>query len=145
MQKHCFKFVIITQRNLIIGGYNWRSKLIVGAANVICSEATWLPLIKIAFSCFNQLVFIIELFESNDSKPIFNGLSICFYITGNMSILPWYFKNKNVELLTNDDYFKAELVLTPGDKVWNIHIQGNLLAFMIYNFSTGRNPSYIEK
>ena len=32
------------------------AKLLIGAANVICGEATRSPLIKTAFGCFNQLV-----------------------------------------------------------------------------------------
>ena len=31
-------------------------KFDIGCANVICGEATWLPLIKTAFGRFNQLV-----------------------------------------------------------------------------------------
>ena len=34
------------------------AKLIIGAANVVCDEATLLLLIKTAFGRFNQLVFI---------------------------------------------------------------------------------------
>ena len=35
------------------------AKLIIGAANVICGEATWQLLIKTAFGHFNPLVNII--------------------------------------------------------------------------------------
>ena len=34
------------------------AKLLIGAANVICGEATWSLLIKTAFGRFNQLVYI---------------------------------------------------------------------------------------
>ena len=37
------------------------AKLIIGAANVICGEATWSSLIKTSFGHFNQLVTTILL------------------------------------------------------------------------------------
>ncbi len=46
-------------------------------------------------------------------------------IPGNMSILPYYFRDNGASLVM-DDSLRADLELTSGGKIWNINLSGRM-------------------
>jgi hypothetical protein len=65
--------------------------------------------------------FVYKL-KSKDNPP-----TIRFHIPGNMSILPFYFRDNGPLLLTNNS-LNVELDLVAGGRIWDIHIKGRMSA-----------------
>ncbi len=47
----------------------------------------------------------------------------CFVVSGNTSVLPWYFRDRGPTLVTNNS-LRATLSLHPSGKVWTITLTG---------------------
>ena len=69
------------------------AKWIIGAANVICGEATWSLLIKTAFGRFNQLVMKNSKKVTMNTKNKWIVLQLVYIGHVNPVFLHFYFKN----------------------------------------------------